>query len=202
MKQIVLTFDDGPEPTTTPQILDSLKEQQVKATFMLWGEHVKAHPEIVKRAKQEGHAFGSHTYSHRSLLDLTDAEVVEEMARADEIILKTIGQKPEFCRPPYGDIDARVAKLLNRAAIIWSVDSRDWASHDEQQILARVKQYAHDGGIILMHDIQPATRDVLMCVIDYLKAANYEFVTIPELFQNKLKPMYSYYSTEKIHHLT
>ncbi|MFD1465909.1 polysaccharide deacetylase family protein [Lapidilactobacillus mulanensis] len=197
MKQIALTFDDGPNPGTTDKILSALQRHYAKATFMLWGEHVKQHPALVQQALAQGHAFGTHTYSHQSLLELTDEEIIAEMAQSDDVIKQVIGETPQFCRPPYGDIDAHVARLINRAAVIWSVDSEDWKSHDETQILARIKNYASDGDIVLMHDIQPATANVLPQVLDYLQSVGFTFVTVPELLNDHLEKMHAYYSRTK-----
>lgn len=201
MKRVALTFDDGPNPGTTDKILTALAEYDAKATFMLWGEHVQLHPELVQQAKLQGHAFGTHTFSHQSLLKLTDEEVLDEMAAADQAIKEVIGEEPRFCRPPYGDIDARTVKLINRAAIIWSVDSEDWKSHDAEQIFTRIQTLVHDGDIVLMHDIQPATAQVLPKVLAYLQKEGFEFVTVPELLHNHLEKMHAYYSgTRKVNY--
>lgn len=198
MSKIALTFDDGPVPGTTPTILKTLRAAGIHATFMLWGEHVQQHPDILKQAYHDGHAFGSHTFSHRSLTELEDQQIKQELARTDQAVMQVIGDKPQFFRPPYGSVDARVSHAAGRPAVTWSLDSEDWKSHDAALILARIVRLAQDGDIVLMHDIQPATATALPQVIDFLQANDFHFVTIPEMFAGMMEPDCLYRSQNSI----
>lgn len=192
MKQIALTFDDGPDPTTTPVILAALKKFHAHATFMLWGEHVQAHPELVWDELTADHALGNHTFSHRSLLGLPAETIEAELAETDRAVQEAVGAKPTFFRPPYGDIDRAVARAAQRPAVTWHVDSEDWLSHDANLVEQRVTTLAHDGDIVLMHDIQPATAQAIGPILEALTAADFEFVTVPALFAGKLQAGYLY----------
>ena len=191
--QVALTFDDGPNPKTTSAILQVLARYEVKATFMIWGEHARQYPQLVSQEQKMGHALGSHTFSHQSLLKLTDLQIKQELQQTDAVIQEAAGVTPQFCRPPYGDIDRRTLKAINRPAIRWSLDSQDWLTHNAQQTLTNVRR-AKDGDIVLMHDIQPSTADAIEEIILSLRAKEFQFVTVPELLASPMDRHYVYES--------
>lgn len=152
---VSLTFDDGPNPTFTPQILDILKEKETKATFFVVGKHVEKYPEIAKRIVEEGHELGNHTYSHRDLVPSTRELVLKEVGRADEVIKKVTGAESKLFRPPRGIFSQAVRKLLCEEGwriILWTVSTTDWRGINAKAILRRIKLYARNGAIILFHD--------------------------------------------------
>lgn len=193
-KKIALTFDDGPNPTTTPKILATLKEQQIHATFFQLGKNVAAHPELAKQVHDEGHEIGSHTYNHVQLNKADEQTIQKEIVETDRAIYQAMGLLPQFIRPPYGAVNATVAKLAGRPIIQWDVDSRDWATKNAAKTLAQIQQTVSPNGIILLHDIQPSTAAVLPQLIDWLKAQGYEFVTIDQLLHSQEKPFHQYFS--------
>lgn len=192
-KYVALTFDDGPNPATTPQILDILKAKQTTATFFLLGQNVDANQELVRRIVSEGNEVGSHSYSHARLNKLSDEEVKAEITKTDKAIFEASGVLPQNLRAPYGAADQRVANIAGKPLIHWSVDSQDWKSKDPASIQARLQATLYEGSIVLMHDIQPATLEALPQVIDTMRAEGYEFVSVDTMLQKTQKPLYTYF---------
>lgn len=183
-KAISLTFDDGPSSVTTPKILDTLKSENVTATFFLLGQNVSGSEQIVKQIKNEGHEIGSHSQSHPLLTSLDEASLKSEFSKSDTAIKNATGEKPRYVRPPYGAAKKREAEIINRPLIEWSVDSLDWQSKNKAAIIQQVVANTYPGSIILMHDIQPATAEALPDIIKQLKEQEYQFVSISELLDN------------------
>lgn len=192
-KYVALTFDDGPNPATTPKILDILKEKKATATFFLLGENVAANQDLVKRIVDEGNEVGSHSYSHPLLTTLSDEEVKAEVQKTDKAIFEACGILPQNLRAPYGAADQRVAKIAGKPLIHWSVDSQDWESKNADAINARLKSTLYEGSIVLMHDIHEATLQALPQVIDTMRAEGYEFVSVDTMLQQSQKPLYTYF---------
>jgi peptidoglycan/xylan/chitin deacetylase (PgdA/CDA1 family)/LysM repeat protein len=161
-RTVALTFDDGPLPQNTPQVLDVLRARGVKATFFVTGSNVSAHPELVRRIVAEGHAIGNHTWSHSNLDQLSPAGQAAEMDRTTQAIVTATGIQPCFFRGPYGiHRSASVTSLAwERGMTIadWSHDTRDWETpsdnspsfQDRIAERATVPDSAHP--IVLMHD--------------------------------------------------
>jgi peptidoglycan/xylan/chitin deacetylase (PgdA/CDA1 family) len=126
--QWALTFDDGPSNYTS-ELLDILDKENVKATFCVMGSHVEQYPDILKRAYEAGHQIASHTYSHPHLMSLTNEEIIYEVKATEEAIEKAIGIKPHYIRPPFGEADERVKRLLQTMGykvLLWNVDPTDY----------------------------------------------------------------------------
>lgn len=187
MKPIALTFDDGPDPATTPRLLAALAAADAKATFMLWGERVAAHPQLVRQVVSAGHAVGNHTHSHPNLEGLTAAQVVAELSRADRAIEAASGVTPSFFRPPYGVVNAHVLAAANRPAVTWRVDSEDWRTHDGERTYSRVLALVQPGDIVLLHDGLISTAEILPRLLCALTEAGYTMVTVPELLAAPLQ---------------
>lgn len=154
---VALTFDDGPDPTWTPQMLDLLKQQGIKATFCLVGVHVRDHPELVARIVREGHTLCNHSWSHDVKLgEKTPEEIRADLARTSAEIRKAVpGARIPYYRQPGGKWTAGIvstAKALGMAPLGWSVDPSDWAKPGTQPIIDRVTQHTFAGAIVLMHD--------------------------------------------------
>lgn len=201
MKRIALTFDDGPDIETTPRLLEILTTYNVKASFMIWGQHAVKFPELIKLIHYNGYAIGSHSFTHQDLTKLDNTEIVSEMARTDAILNEIIDEIPSFYRPPYGSINREVASLIDKAAIVWSLDSQDWKIKEKLAIYQRVTRNVKDGDIILMHDLQPMTILALEDILQFFKNQNFELVTVPELFDQKLQPHQIYYNRTNMHNL-
>ncbi|RXZ79983.1 polysaccharide deacetylase family protein [Paenibacillaceae bacterium] len=195
VKQVALTFDDGPDAKYTQQVLEILKEEEIKATFFLVGKQVKRYPEIVQQIVDEGHAVGNHSFDHANFSKLTRKDVETNIEETDQLIEEAIGQIPLLFRAPYGassDILKQYLKENNRHLAGWNVDTRDWAGSKPEEIMEIVKTQAHQGPaksgvIVLMHTFGGKggkldnTVEVLPDVIAYFKAAGYTFVTMEEM---------------------
>lgn len=180
-KKIALTFDDGPHPHYTSQLLDGLKERGVQATFFVTGEHAQMHPEIIERMHKEGHLIGNHTYSHIQLREDNRDEFKNQLVKTNEIIREITGEEVQYVRPPYGTWDKGMEKELNMFPVLWTIDPLDWCSTNVEHIRKNVVSKARENGIILMHDYYPSTVTAALEVVDELQKQGYEFVTVEEI---------------------
>lgn len=189
--QVALTFDDGPDPRFTNEILDVLNQYDVPATFFLLGSRAAAYPDIVTRIQNEGHVIGNHTYFHPNLVDEADIGTLErEAIRTEDELYDMIGYRTHLFRPPYGFLyDELVEQLarMNYSVIGWTVDSLDWQEDPPEVIASNVLDIMHPGAIILMHDgadwdgDRTNTIESLHQIIPTLQEQGYEFVTVPQL---------------------
>jgi peptidoglycan/xylan/chitin deacetylase (PgdA/CDA1 family) len=189
--QVALTFDDGPDPRFTPQILDLLAEHDIQATFFVTGARAEAFPDLLQRIVDEGHIIGNHTYSHPNLVEANDIAVLEEeVRRTEEIINDIIGYRTSLFRAPYGFLyDELVEKLdeMSYSVVGWSVDSLDWQEAEPEVIAYNVISNIHPGAIVLMHDgagdigDRTNTIEALRQIIPNLTEQGLEFATVPEL---------------------
>lgn len=175
--KVALTFDDGPHPVCTPQLLDGLKKRDVKVTFFVTGENVESYPEIVKRASEEGHLIGNHTFHHVQLTAANSDDFKKEIISTNDIIQEVTGKETSFIRPPYGSWDKKYEKELNMFPVLWDVDPLDWCSTNVDKIVRSVLAGTKENSIILMHDSYDSTVTAALQVVDILKAEGYEFVT-------------------------
>lgn len=180
-KKIALTFDDGPHPRYTEQLLDGLKERNVVATFFVTGENAQNYPNIIRREQEEGHLIGNHTYSHIQLTFGNRETFREELVKTNEILENITGEKVSFVRPPYGSWDKSFEKELNMFPVLWNIDPLDWCSHNAECIAAKVVEKAGDGDIILMHDYYDTSVTAALEVVDVLQKRGFQFVTVEEI---------------------
>ena len=180
-KKIALTFDDGPHPRYTEQLLDGLKERNVVATFFVTGENAQNYPNIIRREQEEGHLIGNHTYSHIQLTSGNRETFREELVKTNEILENITGEKVSFVRPPYGSWDKSFEKELNMFPVLWNIDPLDWCSHNADCIAAKVVEKAGDGDIILMHDYYDTSVTAALEVVDVLQKRGFQFVTVEEI---------------------
>lgn len=171
-KVIYLTFDDGPDPVWTPQVLRLLTKYGAKATFFQLGDMVTAHPGLQTRVRAAGHTIGSHSISHPLLTLVPSARRRHEIA----------GGPVSHCfRPPYGATNAQVSaeiRAAGMAEILWTVDPRDWDRPGAAAIAHRVLSRAHPGGIVLLHDgggHRAQTVAALDRILKVLKRRGYSF---------------------------
>lgn len=184
-KLIAFTFDDGPSEVTTNQLLDGLKQHDAKVTFFVLGNRVEENQTILKRAYQEGHEIGSHTYNHRNLLLLNDYARIQEIKETNQVIENIIGVKPTLLRPPYGNINEEIKKISNMHIIEWGIDTLDWKTKDKELIAEKIVDNAYDGAIVLLHDIYESSVEGALLAIERLEQEGYAFVTISEMAQLK-----------------
>lgn len=179
--KIAITFDDGPDPCYTGQLLDGLKERGVKASFFVMGKQAEAYPEIVRRMQEEGHLVGNHTYSHIQLGEGNREVFKEELVKTNRLLLEITGQEPQYVRPPYGSWDKGFETELMMIPVLWTIDPMDWCSDDVSSIVRKVTDKAEENGIILMHDEYESSVKAALKIVDILQERGYEFVTVDEL---------------------
>ena len=196
-KVVALTFDDGPNPTTTTQALDTLSKYGIKATFFVLGKNVAGNEEILKRMKSDGHVIGNHSWSHPVLSKLSLDEAKKQITDTEAALTKVLGSSSKLMRPPYGAITDDIRNSLDLSFIMWNVDSLDWKSKNEASILTEIQREVKNGSIILMHDIHAETVNALPKVIDYLKGQGYDFVTVPEMLNSRLKSHELFYNRDQ-----
>jgi peptidoglycan/xylan/chitin deacetylase (PgdA/CDA1 family) len=190
--EIALTFDDGPYPYYTAQILSILQRYQVHATFFCVGKNVQNYPLLVQQEYAAGHAIGNHTWDHADLTRLSRLGIQREITSASTMIQHTIGVSPTLLRPPYGAITVSVrAQIvqLHLIPVMWSVDTRDWQRPGANAIIQAVLIHASDGGIVLMHDgggNRLQTVAALPSIIEGLRQHGYDLVTVPQLLKDRL----------------
>lgn len=188
--RVALTFDDGPDPRYTPELLDVLSEFNVPATFFVMGARAEAYPEITKRIANEGHIIGNHTYWHPNLVQENIASLKREIRQTEDVIADLVGYRTKLFRPPYGflynELVEEVAEL-NYTIIGWSLDTLDWRELGADNIAYNVINNIEPGSIILMHDggewdaDRTGTIEALKQIIPVLQEQGFEFVTVPEL---------------------
>lgn len=192
VKQVALTFDDVPDPRFTPQVLDELKKQGVKATFFVVGSRAKKHPELLRRIHREGHIIGNHSFSHPLFKNRSVEQFQNEIQRTEKIIQRIIGYKPKLIRPPYGEInEAQVkwAKQHGYKIVNWNVDSLDWKGLDKETVTQNVLSAVVPGSIVLQHagggvgSTLEGSVEAIPEIIQSLRSKGYHFVTLPELLQ-------------------
>ena len=186
-KRIALTFDDGPHPRYTAEILDILAEYDIPATFFIVGDLARQYPALILRELAGGHELGSHTWSHPHIRNVTEAALREELAGTEELLLELADYRPQLFRPPEGacdDLVRRVAGAMDYDVVLWTVDTRDWSRPPSAEIVENVLTNTREGAIILCHDFvggESQTPAALREFIPALLAAGYEFVTVSEL---------------------
>lgn len=192
-RKIALTFDDGPDPEVTPQILDTLKEFNARATFYCIGRHSEQYPALMQRIVAEGHALGNHSYQHARTLNFRGAAFQQrEIQHANDVIRRFAPTQPSITyRPPVGLKNPPLAKVMDRLrmpVVAWSVHSRDTRSSNPEKIARRVLNRLRPGDIVVMHDghdlqgkSRPATADALRRILDGVRERNLKPVTIGEL---------------------
>ncbi|HET7416337.1 MAG TPA: polysaccharide deacetylase family protein [Solirubrobacterales bacterium] len=150
-----LTFDDGPDPTFTPQVLDLLAERGAVATFFMVGSSAEAHPELVRRVVAEGHGLGSHTWSHPELLGLSFTRLLRECRRGRQTVEQAAGRPVPAYRPPKGHWDGRgaaAATALRLQPWIWTQDPRDWEGDARAEGIMGSLESLSASDVVLLHD--------------------------------------------------
>jgi peptidoglycan/xylan/chitin deacetylase (PgdA/CDA1 family) len=184
---VALTFDDGPNPPFTTQVLAVLKHYGIHATFFCLGNEVAAHPDLVRQEVADGHIIGNHSWSHPLLTTLSAEQISTELTTTGDIIQQVTGKRPIFFRPPYGSVNAQVltqANQLGLTTFIWSDGSLDWTPIGPAAIVHQVLSTVANGAIILMHDgggNRSRTLAALPGVIEGLQARHFRFVTLDQL---------------------
>lgn len=186
-KLVALTFDDGPDPIYTPEVLKILEQYKVRATFFVVGENVEANPGIVRKAIQAGHEIENHTYSHPQLNRGTMAELVAEIIGAQEVIKGLSGRDPSYFRPPKKLYNLQVINAAHAShlqVVLWSVCVENRKCPTSGKMAERVLKMMRPGTIILAHDgrlPRDKTLQALPMIIEGYQREDYTFVTLSEL---------------------
>ena len=184
-KLVALTFDDGPHPEYTSQLLAVLDYYDVPATFFCVGVQVQKYPHWLKMINQQGHEIASQTYDHFRLPKLPKSEKVYQIDEYQRLVESLVGVTPRFMRPPGGQADAETQQLLDQRQMVmamWDVAINDTCSGKlEQELLDVSLKKVRPGSVLLAHDGVQATIDMLPELIETLRAQGYEFVTLSEL---------------------
>ncbi|MFD0868478.1 polysaccharide deacetylase family protein [Paenibacillus residui] len=190
VKKIALTYDDGPDETWTPQVLDVLRDHKVKAAFFCVGWRIQKYPDSLKRIVREGHVVGNHSWNHPDLSKLPVNEVRNEILRTESEINRLTGRKTALLRPPYGALSdplIKTAMALKYKIILWNVDSLDWSGLTAEQVATNILSHARPGAIILQHSAIGTggnlqnTVNALPYTIETLRKQGYSFASLPEL---------------------
>lgn len=197
--RIALTFDDGPDPVTTPAILDVLRAHNLKATFFVYGARAERHPELIERIVGEGHILGNHTYYHRDMAKLPPDLMVKELRDTQAAVDQALGSHYQMTlfRPPCGapyNTETEAIPLFQRVMqeqemypVMWNIDPRDWALEGHPDLIVDnvVQSTPSDGGIVLLHDTQRQTVDALPGILDYYLTTGFEFTEVRNLLAEK-----------------
>lgn len=183
-QRIALTFDDGPHPVYTLQLLDILRRTHTPATFFVVGKQVAKHPALVQLEVAEGHEVGNHTFDHVNLTLIPPELIGYELDQCDAAIKKATGASVRFFRPPGGDYDGDVIREAAKRGYIttlWTNDPGDFSKPAADVILKRSLDHLENGAIILMHDGIPQTMQILPAFIMEARKRGYQFVTVSQL---------------------
>lgn len=192
LRQLALTFDDGPNDPYTLQLLDVLACHNVKATFFLIGRYVAQRPDIARAIAQAGHVIGNHSHTHPVLPLCSQKKILKELADCENALQTAVGGHSKLFRPPFG---ARTPSVLRRARaknlvpVMWSVTCYDWksiaadriASHAIRQIRGGDVILLHDGGHLKMGAARAHTVEAADRLIRRYKDQGFAFVTVPEM---------------------
>ena len=186
-KKIALTFDDGPHPRYTPQILEILSKYNIKATFFTVGVNAKNYPDTLEKVISAGHEVENHTYTHPHVNSVDFATLKREIECCESEIYEHTDYKTKFFRPPEGMIDDEIIEMiksLDYKIVLWDIDTRDWAHTPPQKIAENIIDNINSGDIILMHDYighNSPTPEALKIFLPILIDRGYNFVTVSEL---------------------
>lgn len=182
---VAITFDDGPAPGTTDQILDILKKNNVKAAFFCIGERVVENPELIKRISDEGHLIGNHSYSHHFFFDLFSYNnMVREIRNTNKAIEKIVSKRIHLFRPPYGVTTPVLAKAVKKAkmtSVGWSLRSFDTITKTPGKLVDTIDRKIKAGDVILLHDTIDVTVNSLQPILDNIKSKGLTIVPVDKL---------------------
>ncbi len=188
-KIVALTFDDGPDPRYSPEIVRILDDYQVKATFFVVGEQVEKYPELLQMESDAGHEIANHSYTHRNMDTLDRISVRDEITRTNGIIYRYTGQDVKWFRPPRRKYDLKVkqeTKYQGMDTVLWTSVAETKRTNDSEEMALRVAQQVRPGGIVLLHDSRldrTLTVEALPRIIEILQKQGYRFVTLSEMLE-------------------
>lgn len=186
-KIIYLTFDDGPDPASTPKILEILRKNNIKSTFFLIGEKVNRYPQIAQQIATDGHDMGNHSYYHSEFKNLDRRKILQEIRMTQSAINSVTGITPTLLRPPFGRVhndvllSAREEKLN---VVLWSVDPKDFRENiTSEKIYKSIIQNMKNGSIILLHESSNETLKILPDIISYIKNSGFLIMPVSNIIK-------------------
>ena len=188
-KYIYVTFDLGYEAGYTKKILDSLKENNVQATFFITSHYVNTAPDLVKRMIEEGHIVGNHTVNHKSMPSLSDNELTTEVMKLHQVIYEKYNYEMKYIRPPKGEYSERTlssCEKLGYKTVMWSFAYVDWDERkqpNESEALDKIISNLHNGEIMLLHATSKTNADIMDRMIKKIKEDGYEIRSLEEFIQ-------------------
>lgn len=184
-KEIAISFDDGPATNYTPEILQLLKQENIKATFFCIGRFITGNEKILKQIKEEGHIIGNHSYSHHFWFDMfSSGKMLDDLKKMDIETEKVTGVRPKLFRPPYGVTNPNLKKAIIKGGytpVGWSVRSMDTVIKDKERLLSKIKGALKPGAVFLFHDTSKTTLNVLPEFIKEVKNNGYHIIPLDKL---------------------
>ncbi|HSX29359.1 MAG TPA: polysaccharide deacetylase family protein [Candidatus Saccharimonadales bacterium] len=178
---LALTFDDGPDPTHTPLVLDILANHHATATFFVVGVHVPGNGALLKRMHDAGHEIGNHSWGHLDMTTLAPQQIRQQIYDTQAAIAAAGVPVPHLFRPPYGAVNDVVRSSVPLTIVQWNIDPEDWANRKQaQQIIEHIDLHAKPGGVVIMHDTQARTVQALDILLTDLEKT-YQFITVSDL---------------------
>jgi len=187
-KEVAFSFDDGPHPAFTPDLIAILSQYHIPATMFVVGTQAQKYPYLVKDEVAAGLTIGDHTYHHFSLTKIPSQYIGAELEGCSDVVKQITGKAPTLFRPPGGDYSpavARVAGQLGFTTVLWTVDPGDFNKPAAAVILARTLGKVNNGSILLFHDGIPETMEALPLMIDYLEVNGYKIVSIDQMLRER-----------------
>lgn len=192
-RRVALTFDDGPDPVSTPRVLDMLRARGARATFFVVGERAARAPELVREMAAGGHEVENHTWTHSNLWLCGPRRTADEISRVQELVTDLTGREPRFLRPPWGMVNFAVFPTLRRLGmrcVFWSSQPEGLRAVAPDEIVSRVLGAASPGAIVDLHDAEGVRGapgrllEALPRMLDGLGAAGYACVSLAELLSD------------------
>lgn len=191
LKEVALTFDDGPRAGLVRPMLDILGKYKARSTFFVVGQQVEKSPNIVRRMMNEGHEVANHTYSHPRLDGLNEDQIREELIRCNKAVFKATGANTNLFRPPgmrYDDIVLRAAQDLGYVTIHWNSAAQDFKPQPASEISRKILKSVQPGSVILLH-VHPDTLEALPSILESLRSDGYRFVTVSQMLGRLQRPV-------------
>lgn len=179
---VALTFDDGPNPITTPQVLAILEAEHVPATFFVLGSRVAGNEALLQQMHADGDEIGNHSWNHADLTKLPADQIKQQIDQTQAAVTSAGVPAPTLFRPPYGTINQTVRDTVQPLKLaLWNEDPKDWAAQSPQEVIAASETAVKPGGVVDLHDIYHVTANALQPLIQSLKSRHYQFVTMSQL---------------------
>ncbi|MDC3416046.1 polysaccharide deacetylase family protein [Aquibacillus salsiterrae] len=191
-KMVAFTFDDGPNPTYTRELLDIFNEVSGHATFFMIGEQMERHPEVVGEVPKQGHEIGNHTFTHAKLTELTDEQCFVELDKTAKLIKELTGDVPKHFRPPFIDYNRATKKVVERFGYdtigALNVDALDWEQPGIEHIYTKSLNHVASGSILIFHDgfgDRSQSIEAVRRLVKELTSQGYQLVTVSKLLNQR-----------------